>query len=166
MLRYIHSVGTSSDGRFIIVHDELDEIKIGGLHTSIYTMDIGDLRAPTFVTSFTGAGTATDHNGYTIGNRHYTAHYKRGLVVFDSSDPQHLTEIGYFDTFLAPSADTAVRKVRGTSSRSSPRERCSSAISKMACSCSRATRPAPHRQDQSAGHRRWKGERAVVGEVP
>ena len=82
--RYIHSGWPSADGNFIIVHDELDELRVSGLHTSIYTMDIGDLRTPTFVTSFTGASTSTDHNGYTIGNRHYTSHYKRGLVIFDS----------------------------------------------------------------------------------
>ena len=39
------------------------------------------------MTSFTGGNTATDHNGYNIGNRYYVSHYKRGLVIFDSTNP-------------------------------------------------------------------------------
>jgi hypothetical protein len=58
-------------------------------------------------TSYTGATTSTDHNGYTIGNRYYVSHYKRGLVIFDVSNPRALTEIGSFDTYLSPSANSA-----------------------------------------------------------
>lgn len=105
--RYIHSGWPTADQRHVIVHDELDELRIAGLHTSIYTLDIGDLRTPTFVTSFTGADTTTDHNGYTVGNRYYLAHYRRGLVIHDLSNPEALREVGYFDTFLLPAANIA-----------------------------------------------------------
>ena len=81
---YVHSGWPTENNRFIIVHDELDELR-RGINTSIYTLDIGDLRAPNLVTSYVGATTSTDHNGYTIGNRYYVAHYKRGLVIFDST---------------------------------------------------------------------------------
>ncbi len=105
--RYIHSGWPTADQRHVIVHDELDELRIAGLRTSIYTLDIGDLRTPTFVTSFTGADTSTDHNGYTVGDRYYLAHYRRGLVIFDLANPQALREVGYFDTFLMPAANIA-----------------------------------------------------------
>ncbi len=35
------------------------------------------------------------------------SHYKRGLVIFDVSNPQALSEIGSFDTYLSPSANSA-----------------------------------------------------------
>jgi hypothetical protein len=59
------------------------------------------------ITSYQGPTTSTDHNGYTIGDRYYVSHYKRGLVIFDVANPQALTEIGSFDTYLSPSANTA-----------------------------------------------------------
>ncbi|MBX3695920.1 MAG: choice-of-anchor B family protein [Steroidobacteraceae bacterium] len=105
--RYIHSGWPTTDQRYVIVHDELDELRIPGLHTSIYTLDIGDLRAPTITTSFTGADTTTDHNGYTVGDRYYLAHYRRGLVIHDLADPRALREVGWFDTFLLPVANVA-----------------------------------------------------------
>ncbi len=103
---YTHSGWPSADNRYIMVHDELDELR-RGINTHIYTLDIADLRAPSIVTSYTGGTTTTDHNGYTIGNRYYVSHYKRGLVIFDSTNPRALTEIGSFDTYLSPAANSA-----------------------------------------------------------
>jgi choice-of-anchor B domain-containing protein len=103
---YVHSGWPSEDSRYIVVHDELDELR-RSLNTHIYTLDIASLVAPTLVTSYTGPLTATDHNGYTKGNRYYVSHYKRGLVIFDITNPLSLTEIGSFDTYLSPSANTA-----------------------------------------------------------
>jgi choice-of-anchor B domain-containing protein len=103
---YVHSGWPTADQRHVVVHDELDELR-RGLRTHIYTLDVGDLRVPSLVTSYTGGTTTTDHNGYTIGNRYYVSHYKRGLVIFDVSNPEALTEVGSFDTYLSPSANTS-----------------------------------------------------------
>ena len=103
---YVHSGWPTADNMFIVVHDELDELQ-RGLNTTIYTLDVGDLRAPSMVTSYVGGVTSTDHNGYTIGNRYYVSHYKRGLVIFDVTNPRSLTEIGSFDTYLSPQANSA-----------------------------------------------------------
>jgi choice-of-anchor B domain-containing protein len=105
-VRYTHSGWPSADSRFIFFHDELEEIQ-RGLNTLIYTMNIDDLRTPTIVTSFQGPNTTTDHNGYTKGNRYFVSHYMRGLVIFDVTNPQQFREIGSFDTFLNPAANTA-----------------------------------------------------------
>jgi choice-of-anchor B domain-containing protein len=105
--RYIHSGWPTADGRSVIVHDELDEVQIAGLATSIYTLDISDLRAPVFVATFTGGTTITDHNGYTVADRYYVSHYKRGLVIFDVTNPRSLREAAWFDTYLLPNANTA-----------------------------------------------------------
>jgi choice-of-anchor B domain-containing protein len=104
--RYTHSGWPTEDNRYIVVHDELDELQLGH-NTQIYTLDLADLRVPSIVTSYVGGNTATDHNGYTVGNRYYVSHYKRGLVIFDLANPRSLTEIGSFDTYLSPSANSA-----------------------------------------------------------
>lgn len=105
--RYTHSGWPSSDGQFLFVHDELDELRIGSFATHIYTLDIANLAAPQMRTSYVGPTTTTDHNGYAKGDRYYVAHYRRGLVVFDTLDPNNLREVGSFDTFLNPAVDVA-----------------------------------------------------------
>ncbi len=104
--RYTHSGWPTADQQFLIVHDELDETQVPGLLTSIYTLDIRDLRNPVPTVSYTGTTTTTDHNGYTIGDRYYVSHYKRGLVIFDVSNPLALREVAYFDTFTFPVENT------------------------------------------------------------
>jgi choice-of-anchor B domain-containing protein len=103
---YVHSGWPTADARYVIVHDELDELR-RGINTQMYTIDLNDLRAPSIVTSYVGPTTTTDHNGYTLGERYFVAHYKRGLVIFNSSNPRALGEVAYFDTYLSPSANTA-----------------------------------------------------------
>jgi choice-of-anchor B domain-containing protein len=103
---YAHSGWPTVDQRGVIIHDELEEIQ-RGLNTQIYTLNIDDLRTPTAQISFRGPNTTTDHNGYSKGSKYYVSHYRRGLVVFDISNPQQLTEVGNFDTFLAPAANSA-----------------------------------------------------------
>jgi choice-of-anchor B domain-containing protein len=105
--QFTHSGWPTEDQRFIVVHDELDELRIASFSTHIYTLDIANLRAPSIVTSYIGPGTTTDHNGYAKGNRYYMSHYMRGLVVFDLTDPQALVEVGNLDTFLQLASNSA-----------------------------------------------------------
>jgi hypothetical protein len=105
--QFTHSGWPTEDQRFIVVHDELDELRIASFATHIYTLDIANLRAPSIVTSYIGPGTTTDHNGYAKGNRYYMSHYMRGLVVFDLTDPQALVEVGNLDTFLQLTSNSA-----------------------------------------------------------
>ncbi|HZF26116.1 MAG TPA: choice-of-anchor B family protein [Steroidobacteraceae bacterium] len=104
--RYTHSGWPTTDQRFILVHDELDELRIG-FQTHIYTLDIGDLLTPRLVTSYYGPDSTTDHNGYVKGNRYYVAHYRRGLEIFDLANPEALREVGKLDTFLSPPENVA-----------------------------------------------------------
>lgn len=103
---YTHSGWPTADQRHIFVHDETEEIR-RGLFTQIYTMNVDDLRNPFIVASYQGPDTTTDHNGYTKGKLLYVSHYRRGVVVFDSTDPAVLREVASFDTFLAPAANSA-----------------------------------------------------------
>lgn len=103
---YTHSGWPTTDQRYLIFHDELDEIQ-RGLNTRIYTMHLGNLRAPSIFTSYTGSDTTTDHNGYSRGNYYYVSHYRRGLTIFDATSPTQLKVVGRFDTFLAPAENVA-----------------------------------------------------------
>jgi choice-of-anchor B domain-containing protein len=103
---YTHSGWPSADQRFLFVHDELEEIR-RGLNTQMYTMNLDNLRAPSIVTSYQGSTTTTDHNGYTKGSFYYVSHYRRGLVVFDVTNPNQLREVAHLDTFLAPTDNSA-----------------------------------------------------------
>jgi choice-of-anchor B domain-containing protein len=104
--RYIHSGWPSASGSHVIFHDELEEIQLG-LPTRLYTLDLANLRAPTVQVSYTGSTTTTDHNGYIRGSNYYVSHYRRGIVVFDATNPNALVEIGSFDNYLSPSTDSA-----------------------------------------------------------
>ena len=105
-VNYTHSGWPSADQRRIFIHDELEEIRLGRF-TQIYTMNVDDLRSPFIQASYQGPDTTTDHNGYTKGNLYYVSHYRRGLVVFDVSNPMQLREVSNFDTLVAPAADSA-----------------------------------------------------------
>jgi choice-of-anchor B domain-containing protein len=100
---YVHSGWWSEDGRFLFVHDELDERNFG-LNTTVRVFDMNNLLAPAFAGSWVGPTRAVDHNGYVKGNRYYISNYAEGLTVLDISDPRAPTRIGYFDTFPASSA--------------------------------------------------------------
>ncbi len=103
---YTHSGWWSSDKRYIFVQDELDEQRFG-LNTTLRVMDINDLSQPTLVATYTGPTAAIDHNGFVLGNRYYMSTYRRGLTVLDISDPTHPQDLGFFDTFPTPSANSA-----------------------------------------------------------
>jgi choice-of-anchor B domain-containing protein len=105
-VNYTHSGWPTADQRHIFVHDELEEVR-RGLFTQIYTMNVDDLLNPFIVASYQGPDTTTDHNGYVKGGLLYVSHYRRGLVIFDASNPAQLREIGHFDTFIAPAANVA-----------------------------------------------------------
>jgi choice-of-anchor B domain-containing protein len=103
---YTHSGWPSADQQFLFMHDELEEIQ-RGFNTQLYTLNLSNLRAPSITTSYQGSTTTTDHNGYTKGNFYYVSHYRRGLTVFDATNPNQLREVAHLDTFLAPAANSA-----------------------------------------------------------
>jgi choice-of-anchor B domain-containing protein len=95
---YVHSGWWTEDGRYLLVHDELDEQNFG-LNTTVRVFDVANLRAPSLAATWTGPTRAIDHNGYVRGNRYYMSNYAEGLTVLDITDPRAPARIGYFDTF-------------------------------------------------------------------
>ena len=99
-LGYVHSGWISGDGNYIFLHDELDESNFG-LNSTIRTINITNLTAPTVSNIYTGPTLAIDHNGYTIGNKFYFSNYTRGIGVLDVTDPNEPVQLSYFDTYPA-----------------------------------------------------------------
>jgi hypothetical protein len=98
--RYTHSGWWTEDGRYLFVHDELDERDFN-LNTTVRVFDMANLRAPVLAGSWVGPTRAIDHNGYARGNRYYFSNYSEGLTVLDITNPASPTRVGFFDTFPA-----------------------------------------------------------------
>jgi hypothetical protein len=98
----VHSGWWTEDGRYLYVHDELDERDVG-LNTTVRVFDMADLRAPALAGQWVGSTRAIDHNGYVRGNRYYFSNYSEGLTVLDITNPIAPTRVGYFDPFPATS---------------------------------------------------------------
>ena len=94
---YVHSGWWTEDGRYLFVHDELDEYE-SDLETTVRVFDLGDLTAPQLVTTWTGSTAAIDHNGYVRGSRYFMSNYTRGLTILDIAEPTEPVEVGFFDT--------------------------------------------------------------------
>ncbi|MEM1215071.1 MAG: choice-of-anchor B family protein [Bacteroidota bacterium] len=54
------------------------------------------------------------HNPYILGNYVYVSYYHDGLVVFDISNPNNVTTVGYYDTFTGHSNYNGYRGMWGT----------------------------------------------------
>jgi hypothetical protein len=74
---FTHSGWWTEDGRYLFLHDELDERDLG-LNTTVRVFDMSDLRAPALAGSWVGPTRAIDHNGYVRGNRYYFSNYSEG----------------------------------------------------------------------------------------
>jgi choice-of-anchor B domain-containing protein len=97
---YTHSGWPSEDQQFLFIQDELDE-RDRGLATTLRSVSIANLTAPTLAGSWTGPTRAIDHNGFARGNRYYMSNYSRGLSILDITDASAPTLAGRFDTYPA-----------------------------------------------------------------
>lgn len=95
---YTHQGWFSSDMRYFLVGDEMDEINFG-VNTRTIVFDFSDLDNPVYHSQYAGGSAAIDHNLYVKGDLVYEANYTSGLRVLDISDINNITEVGYFDTY-------------------------------------------------------------------
>lgn len=106
---YTHQGWFTEDQRYFIVGDETDE-RDYGMNTRTLIFDFEDLDNPKLSSTYSGASTAIDHNGYVKGNQFFMASYRAGMRVFDISNigsgdnATSMVETGYFDTY--PTSNT------------------------------------------------------------
>ncbi|HEX8385534.1 MAG TPA: choice-of-anchor B family protein [Rubricoccaceae bacterium] len=98
---YTHQGALTSDGRYFLVDDELDEQN--GMAATVRTivLDFEDLDAPEVAFIHNGTLAVIDHNQYIVGDRVYQSNYESGLRILDVSrvGSGSLTEVAYFDTY-------------------------------------------------------------------
>ncbi|WP_250433342.1 choice-of-anchor B family protein [Hanstruepera flava] len=96
---YTHQGWFSSDLKYFIVGDELDEINYGN-NTRTLVFDFSDLDNPSFHTEIIGNSPAIDHNGYVKNDIYYLANYTAGVTFYDITNIENnsVSILGYFDT--------------------------------------------------------------------
>jgi len=101
-LAFVHQAWPTEDHRYLFVNDEIDEGVFGG-RTRTFVIDIADLDAPAYVTTYEATTTSRDHNLYVLGNRVFQANYTTGLRVLEFADPGlgEISEVAFFDTYPA-----------------------------------------------------------------
>ncbi len=99
-VRYTHQSWLTPDHRYLLVDDELDEIRDADVtKTRTLIFDVVELDDPQLIREHFGTTTSTDHNQYVKGDRSFQANYTSGLRVLDISDILNTEEVGYFDTY-------------------------------------------------------------------
>jgi len=95
---YTHQGWLTEDQAYFYMNDEGDEPAglVEGTRTLVW--DVRELDDPVLVAEYIADVTSTDHNLYVVGDRMYQSNYDSGLRVFDVSDPENISQIGYFDT--------------------------------------------------------------------
>lgn len=97
---FTHQCWLSEDRRYLFVNDESDELLSPAVNTTTtYVLDVTDLENPTLHTTFTTGLPSIDHNIIVRGDLVFEANYRSGVRIFDVSNIDAATEIGYFDTY-------------------------------------------------------------------
>jgi len=102
---YAHQGWLTTDQKYFLLDDEMDELHQEDPHTTTYLWNLSDLSAPAQFATYTAATRATDHNQYVKGNFVYQSNYRAGLRILNLSGiaDGNLTEVAYFD--IVPDRD-------------------------------------------------------------
>lgn len=102
---YPHQGDLTTDQRYLLLNDELDESQFGH-NARTLVWDVSDLDAPVLVGAHTHALPVIDHNLYVHGNYVYESNYESGLRILrlGNLSQAQLTEVAYFDTYPARNA--------------------------------------------------------------
>ncbi|MEM6336644.1 MAG: choice-of-anchor B family protein, partial [Bacteroidota bacterium] len=99
---YAHQGWLSEDRKYFFANDEGDESSFG-FNTRTIVWNVEDIEDPFIADEYVGPTASIDHNLYTVGDQVFEANYRSGLRILDASDPENMSESGFFDTF--PTSD-------------------------------------------------------------
>jgi choice-of-anchor B domain-containing protein len=88
---YVHQVWVTEDNKYMITTEET-----GGKTVKMW--DIQNINNISLLGQYLG-GSQLAHNAYIKRDYAYISHYESGLKVVDISDPNNITEVGYYDTY-------------------------------------------------------------------
>ncbi len=103
---YSHQGWLTTDQRYFLHNDELDELFFG-VNTTTRIFDLSDLDNPQLQSTVEHDTTAIGHNVYTEGKYMFASNYTSGLRVFNTENVAlgELPEVAYFDMY--PENDNA-----------------------------------------------------------
>ncbi len=87
---YVHNCWLSDDNQYLITTEETNG-------KTVKLWDISDLNNPTITSQYLGPN-GLAHNAFIKGHYAYISHYAAGLRILDISDPNNISEIGYYQT--------------------------------------------------------------------
>ncbi len=98
---YNHSSWATPDANWLVMADEThgSDLKLVDISNPL---DISSDDFHTFYSELLGAGapgSSIVHNPFILGDYVYLAYYHDGVQVFDISDPEDITLVGYYDTY-------------------------------------------------------------------
>ena len=104
---YTHQGWLTTNQKYFLLDDELDELSEDESHTRTYLWNLSDLTSPKQFATYTASTEATDHNQYVKGNFVYQSNYRAGLRILNISKiaSGKLKEVAYFD--IVPDSDEA-----------------------------------------------------------
>lgn len=104
---YSHSASITPDLKYLIVHDELDEVNnISGGSMKTFVIDVEDIENPQVVSTFNNPAGYIDHNSMLVEGFLFLASYKSGLRIYDARTLPGLSESGWIDTHLTSGGGT------------------------------------------------------------
>jgi len=89
---YVHNAWTTEDGKYVMTTEETPGL-------SVKMWDIQDPFNAKIVHEYLAFPSQLAHNTHIRGDYAYISHYGDGVRIVDISDPAHLVEVGYYDTF-------------------------------------------------------------------
>ncbi len=96
---FTHNVWPSDDGNYLYTTDEISGAEVGAYDVS----DPTNIQRITGYQSGPGTG-VIPHNVHVNNDYLITSYYEDGITVVCAQNPKILTEVGFFDTYSAPTA--------------------------------------------------------------
>eukprot|EP01012_Entosiphon_sulcatum_P023901 TRINITY_DN2903_c0_g2_i1.p2 TRINITY_DN2903_c0_g2~~TRINITY_DN2903_c0_g2_i1.p2 ORF type:complete len:486 (-),score=120.90 TRINITY_DN2903_c0_g2_i1:315-1772(-) len=96
---YTHQGWLTEDHQYVLMDDELDELRTTTKNTRTLVWDVRSLRNPQKISQCLSNFKSIDHNLYIRDGLAYLSNYASGLMIYDvrSVASGQLTEMGFFD---------------------------------------------------------------------
>jgi len=91
---FTHNAWVSDNGNFVFTTDEKPDAYIGSYDIS----DLNNIQEVDRIQSNPGSS-SIPHNSHVDGNFLITSYYRDGTVVHDITNPDHLVEVAYYDSY-------------------------------------------------------------------
>ncbi len=99
---YCHSGTLTPDKKYFLINDEFDENQGSEPDCTTHVINVENLANPVETTTFHNPLRIIDHNSKWQDGYLVLAAYRGGVRIYDPSDPLHMSETGYFDTYGGP----------------------------------------------------------------